>query len=24
VPGENVPRYAATVEDGAVYVEETE
>jgi hypothetical protein len=22
VPGENVPRYVATVEDGVVYVEE--
>ena len=24
VPGESVPRYAATIEDGAIYVEETE
>ncbi len=24
VPGENVPRYAATVEDGAIYLEEVE
>jgi nitrite reductase (NADH) small subunit len=24
VPGENVPSYIATVEDGAIYVEETE
>jgi hypothetical protein len=24
VPGESVPRYTATVEDGAVYLEEAE